>query len=149
MCEVTRLKSGCWHSVILSGCLKGEFVSAHSGCWQKSIPCNYRMEVLVFLLPVNWGPSWLPEANTFLGSSPPFSTFKPATAVSPSHTLSDLLLCFSLPLLRACVIRWGPLGSSRLLPLISGQLIRNLSSLLSCNIFMGSLGYGYGYLWGP
>lgn len=63
---------------------------------------------------------------------------KPTTAVSPSHTLSDPLLCLSLPLLRACEIRWGPLGSSRLVSLISGQLIRNLSSLLSCNIFTGS-----------
>lgn len=58
------------------------YFPAHLGCWQNLVPCNYRIEVLISLMIVSWGP---------------FS----------SSTIACLLTILSLPLLRAHLIRMG------------------------------------------
>lgn len=36
---------------------------AHSGCWHKSAPCNYRIEVPISLLAVSLGPLYAPQGH--------------------------------------------------------------------------------------
>ena len=59
---------------------------AHSGNWQKSVPCIHRTEAPVSLLAINWKMPLAPQSHSSDPTHGPFHFRDSNNTLSPSHT---------------------------------------------------------------